>query len=72
MNFYIKIFIAKSLLIIIYFLFYLIKVLTFNSLNKKLEIKFSNLIISILKVLIKTNKKQTFKEKIKEDIYPLQ
>ena len=72
MNFNIKIFIAKSLLIIIYFLFYLIKVLTFNSLNKKLEIKFSNLIICILKVLIKTNKKQIFKEKIKEDIYPLQ
>ncbi len=67
----IKKFTAKFLILILFFIFKLLRVLRFNLINKNLDIIFSNLIIFILKKFI-TNSEINFKEIIKEDIYPLQ
>lgn len=66
-----KRFTAKFLILILFFIFKLLRVLRLNLINKNLDIIFSNLIIFILKKFI-TNSEINFKEIIKEDIYPLQ
>ena len=66
-----KRFTAKFLILILFFIFKLLRVLRLNLINKNLDIIFSNLIIFILKKFI-TNSEINFKEIIKEDIDPLQ
>ena len=72
MNFDFKKILAIFFLTFIYGFFNFLNLITFNFFFKKLTNLFSNIILIILKKLVKNSNKKITSEQIKEDIYPLQ